>query len=207
MKISGAVWLVLVFAAGSVAQSSADTSLKHGANELGVWGGASFSPVTAFSGITPAEAKGRKFVIVGLQYARVLSSKKGMSLEYTIDGIPLALATNDMVQVSPATPRKTAYGFGLTPLGLRLNLRNSSRVKPFVTIGAGGMLFNRPVPLPDAGKFAFTLEGGGGVRWFRSSGRAIWLGAKLHHISNGNLSGSNRGINQIVIFTGFSMVK
>jgi hypothetical protein len=93
------------------------------------------------------------------------------------------------------------------PLGLRLNLGRSAKLKPFVAIGAGGMLFSKPVPLPDAGKFAYALEGGGGVRWFRTSGRGVFVGAKLHHISNGNRSGSNRGLNQILFFTGVSFPK
>jgi hypothetical protein len=185
--------------------------LRSGSNEWGVWGGFSAKPITAFSGITVAEAKGRKFGIVGVNYARTLAANRSAVLQYTLDAIPIAVATNDITG-SPTAPinvasRATAYGFGLVPLGLRLNLNNSSKVKPFIAIGAGGMLFNKPVPLPDAGKFAFVLEGGGGVRWFRSSGRAVWFGAKLHHLSNGNRSGSNRGLNQLVFFTGFSVVK
>jgi hypothetical protein len=202
MMIRNLIVCALLFVASAAAQSD---PVHPGSNELDIWGGVSFKPVTAFSGITPAEAKGRKFVIVGLGYARRIGSKGSLSLQYTLDAIPLAIATNDILSFTPTPkPRGTAYGFGLVPLGLRLNVGRSAKVKPFVNIGAGGMIFSKPVPLPDAGKFAYALEGGAGVRWFRSSGRGLFVGAKLHHLSNGNRSGSNRGLNQIVFYTGVS---
>jgi len=205
-KITIALCL-LVLAASAAGQASA-TRINHGSNELNIWVGGSIKPITAFSGVTPEEARSRKFFIVGLGYARAIAVSKSLALQYTVDVIPIAIATNDILKfTAPPEPRGTAYGFGVIPLGLRLNFRNESAAKPFVAIGAGGMLFNRPVPLPDAGKFAFALEGGGGIRWFRSSGRAISVGAKLHHLSNGNRSGSNRGLNQLVVYMGFSFMK
>lgn len=202
------VLLCLVVLAASAAGQASPKKIDHGSNEINIWVGGSVKPITAFSGITPEEARSRKFFIVGLGYARAIAVSKSLALQYTADVIPIAIATNDILKfTAPPEPRGTAYGFGLIPLGLRLNFRNGAKTKPFIAIAAGGMLFNRPVPLPDAGKFAFALEGGGGIRWFRSSGRAIFVGAKLHHLSNGNRSGSNRGLNQLVFYTGFSFMK
>ncbi len=67
--------------------------------------------------------------------------------------------------------------------------------------------FSKPVPLPDAGKFAFVGEASTGVRVFTAGKRAVTLGVRFHHISNGNRSGSNRGLNQFVIYAGFSVFK
>jgi hypothetical protein len=193
-----------------------DYLLRRGANEFGVWGGGAFKATTAFGGLKPDEAHGRKFFIAAFRYGRTLAANRSMALQYTLDAIPLAIATNNITEqtivTTPSGPinifrRETTYGGGLTPLGLQLDFRNSSRVKPFVHINAGGLIFNKSMPLPDAGKFAFTLEGGTGVRIFTSSRRAVSLGVKLHHISNGNLSGSNRGLNQFVIYMGFSVFK
>jgi hypothetical protein len=61
--------------------------------------------------------------------------------------------------------------------------------------------------LPDAGKFAFVGEAGGGVRIFTSERRAVTLGVRFHHLSNGDRSGANRGLNNFVIYGGFSIFR
>lgn len=191
-------------------------AVRRGTNEFGVWGGGSFQATTVFSGLHEDEARGRKFIIAAFRYGRTLAANDSIALQYTLDAIPLAVATNNITQQTTLiTPtgsstifrRETAYGGGLSPLGLQLDFRNSARVKPFVHINAGGLLFTKPVPLSDAGHFAFTLEGGTGVRIFTSLRRALTLGVRLHHISNGNLSGSNRGLNQFIFYAGFSVFK
>ena len=50
-------------------------------------------------------------------------------------------------------------------------------------------------------------EAGGGVRIFTSERRAVTIGLRFHHISNGDTSGSNRGLNQFVIYGRFSWFK
>lgn len=198
-------------------QSSSYT-IRKGSNEFGFWSGGAFSATTRFGGLTEAEARDRRFGIVAFRYGRTLTANKHLALQYTIDAIPLAVATGNIVgSTTFATPtgtaitftRETAYGAGLTPLGLQLNFANgSSRVKPFVHVGGGFLVFNKAVPLPDAGKFAFTADGGAGVRIFTSKRSAINLGVRLHHISNGDRSGgSNRGLNQFMVSIGFSVFR
>ena len=63
------------------------------------------------------------------------------------------------------------------------------------------------MPIEDSGKFALVGEAGGGVRIFTSDRKAITLGVRFHHISNGDSSGANRGLNQFVIYGGFSWFK
>lgn len=193
-----------------------DYVMRRGADEFGFWGGGAFGAVTAFGGLKPDEARDRRFFIAALRYGRTLAANDSVALQYTLDVIPAAVATGDITQQTAVTStagtvtvfrRETAYGAGLTPLGLQLDFRNSSRVKPFVHVNAGGLIFNKPVPLPDAGRFAFTLEGGAGVRVYISPKRAVTLGVRMHHISNGDRSGSNRGLNQFVIYTGLSFFR
>ena len=50
-------------------------------------------------------------------------------------------------------------------------------------------------------------EAGGGVRIFTSERRAVNIGVKFHHISNGDRHGSNRGLNNFVIYAGFSIFR
>jgi len=206
---------------GSTSSSSAGTPesivltsyrLRKGDNEIGFWGGGSFRATTAFGGLTEAEASDRKFIVAAFRYGRTLAASDSMALQYTLDAIPLAVATGNIAQVTTVGPvttfrRETAYGAGLTPLGLQLDFANGSRVHPFIHVNGGGLIFNQSVPLPDAGRFAFVGEAGGGLRVFTSERRAVNLGVRFHHISNGDRSGSNRGLNQFVIYGGFSIFK
>ncbi len=190
-------------------------ALRRGTNEFGVWGGGAFSATTAFGGLHEDEAADRGFAMAAFRYGRTLAANKRMALQYTLDAIPLAMAVGNITSATRATPdgaiisarREAVYGGGLTPLGLQLDFANSSRVKPFVHANAGGIAFTSPVPLPDASRFVFTLEAGSGVRVFTSEHRAVTLGVRLHHISDGDRAGSNRGLNQFIFYAGFSVFK
>lgn len=192
--------------------AEADYKLKKGDNELGFWGGGAFQATTIFGGLRKDEAADRRFLIAAFRYGRTLAANDSMALQYTLDAIPLAVATGDIVQIITVGPvttfrRETAYGAGLTPLGLQLDFANSSKVHPFIHVNGGALIFNKPMPLPDSGKFAFVGETGAGVRIFTSEKRAVTLGVRFHHISNGNLAGSNRGLNQFIVYGGFSVFK
>jgi hypothetical protein len=199
------------------ALSAADTNgapytLTKGDNEFGFWAGGAFKATTAFAGLTDAEARDRKLFLAAFRYGRTLVANDSGAMEYTLDVIPVALATGNIVSVITVGPvttfqRETTYGAGLTPLGLQLDFANRSRVHPFVHVNGGGLIFSKSVPLPDAGRFAFVGEAGTGVRIFTSERRAVSLGLRFHHISNGDRTGSNRGLNQFVSYAGFSVFK
>ena len=196
------------------AQNSDDEpfTLKRGDNEFGGWAGISFKATTIFAGLSDAEAADRKFFLAAFRYGRTLAANDSLALQYTFDAIPLAVASGVITSrttVGAVTTfqRGTAYGAGISPLGLQLDFANGSKVHPFVHINAGFLGFTKQVPIEDSGKFAFTLEGGGGVRIFTSARRAVTLGLRLHHISNGDRSGANRGLNQFVFYAGFSVFK
>ncbi|HEX8708265.1 MAG TPA: acyloxyacyl hydrolase [Pyrinomonadaceae bacterium] len=205
----------------STARSGAQDSpysLKRGDNEFGFWGGIGFKATRIFGGLREEEARDRRFFIAAFRYGRTLAANRSLALQYTLDVIPVAVATGNIERITTAvTPagtvttfeRGSAYGAGLTPLGLQLDFANSSRVKPFVHLNGGFLIFNKPVPLPDAGKFAYVGETGAGLRIFTSNEqrRAVSLGAKFYHISNGDRSGSNRGYNQFLFYAGFSIFK
>jgi len=186
--------------------------MTRGRNELGIWGGGAFQATTIFGGLHTDEAQERGLILLGLRYGRTLAANRKLALQYTLDAIPVALATGDIVSTTTigsvtTFQRETAYGGGLTPLGLQLDFANSSSVHPFIHVNGGFLIFNKPVPLPDAGKLAFVGETGSGVRIFTSESRAVSLGVKFHHISNGDRSGSNRGLNEFVVYAGFSIFR
>jgi hypothetical protein len=195
---------------------SAGYALKRGTNEFGFWAGFSPAATTAFGGLTKDQARNRQLVIAAFRYGRTFAANHSLAWQYTFDAAPVAIETGNIIRrttVVGATGRiddfhlATTYGVGMTPLGLQLDFRNSSSLKPFVHINAGFLIFSRPVPLPDAGRFAFALETGAGVRMFTSMRHAVTIGVRLHHISNGGRPPVNRGLNQLVIYAGFSVFK
>jgi len=195
-------------------QSSDDEAytLKRGDNEFGGWGGISFKATTIFAGLSDAEAADRKFFLAAFRYGRTLAANDTLALQYTLDAIPVAIATGVITSrttIGGVTTfrRETAYGAGISPLGLQLDFANGSKVHPFAHVNAGFLGFTKSVPIEDSGQFAFTLEGGGGVRVFTSERRALTFGLRLHHISNGDRSGANRGLNQFVFYAGYSVFK
>jgi hypothetical protein len=214
MKLNFTIILVLCICAPVFAQADDDAFLlKRGDNELGFWTGFSPKATTVFGGLHEDEAEDRKFFIAALRYGRTLAANNTLALQYTFDAVPVAVATGVIVArtTSPSGvdtfQRETAYGAGLTPLGLQLDFANGSTVHPFVHVNGGFLYFNKSVPIEDAGQFAYVGEAGGGVRIFTSERRAVNIGVRFHHISNGDRSGSNRGLNQFVIYAGFSIFK
>jgi Lipid A 3-O-deacylase (PagL) len=193
-------------------QSGSPYLLKRGDNEFGFWGGVGFKATTIFGGLHEDEARDRRFFIAAFRYGRTLAANRHAALQYTLDAIPVAVATGDIVASTTAGTvttfrRETAYGAGVTPLGLQLDFSNRSHIKPFMHVNGGLLIFNKSVPLPDAGKFAYVGEAGGGLRIFTSERRAVSLGVRFHHISNGDRQGANRGLNQFLVYMGFSIFK
>jgi hypothetical protein len=186
--------------------------LQRGDNEFGFWGGFSPKATTIFGGLHDDEAEDRKFFIAAFRYGRTLAANNSLALQYTLDAVPVAVATGTIVSrttVGGVTTfqRETAYGGGVTPLGLQLDFANGSKVHPFAHVNGGLLWFNKSVPIEDAGSFAYVGEAGGGVRIFTSEKRAVSVGLRFHHISNGDRTGANRGLNQFVIYAGFSIFK
>jgi lipid A 3-O-deacylase PagL len=217
MKLSGKLlfataFIVLINSAVLAQSTDNPFLLKRGDNEFGFWGGFSPAASTIFGGLHDDEAEDRKFVIAAFRYGRTLAANDSLALQYTLDAVPFALAIGTIVSrttVAGVTTfqRETAYGGGVTPLGLQLDFANGSKVHPFAHVNGGLLWFNKSVPIEDAGKLALVGEAGGGVRIFTSEKRAVSLGVRFHHISNGDRTGSNRGLNQFVIYAGFSIFK
>jgi len=214
MKLFFMALILICVSAPAFAQSDDNPFLlKRGDNEWGFWAGFSPKATTIFEGLRKDEAEDRKFFIAALRYGRTLAANDSLALQYTIDAVPVAVATGVIVSrtTSPTGvdtfQRETAYGAGITPIGLQLDFANGSKVHPFVHVNGGFLYFNKEVPIEDSGHFAFTGEAGGGVRIFTSERRAVNIGVRFHHISNGDTSGSNRGLNQFVIYAGFSVFR
>jgi hypothetical protein len=185
-------------------------TLQRGDNEYGFWLGFSPKATTIFEGLSEAEAEDRKLFLAAFRYGRTLAANDALAFQWTVEAVPVALATGTIVSRGFAGgvqtfQRETAYGAGITPIGLQLDFANGSKIHPFAHVNGGFLYFNKSMPIEDSGQFQFVGEAGGGVRIFTSAKRAVSIGVRFHHISNGDRHGANRGLNNFVIYAGFSV--
>src|SRR5215813_6614986 len=178
MKLFFMAMILLCVSAPAFAQTDDNPfTLKRGDNEWGFWGGGSPKATTIFGGLHDDEADDRKFFIAALHYGRTLAANNSLALQYSLDVVPVAVATGTIVSrtTTPAGVdtfhRETAYGAGFTPLGLQLDFANGSKVHPFAHVNGGLLYFNKSVPIEDSGRFAWVGEAGGGLRIFTSERR------------------------------------
>ena len=187
-------------------QPSADTGNRR--NEFGVWGGISFDAPT-WIGKTPDA----RFGNIGFRYGRVLATNDDLAFSWTIDAVPVAVLSVNRFSIVPTgsgsfavqRTRVRTYGAGLSPIGLKLNFRRSQMLRPFVSGTGGFIYFSEDVPVPGAARFNFTFDFGGGIDIVRESGRGITVGYKYQHISNGDRSPINPGVDVQMIYVGYSI--
>lgn len=176
-----------------------------------------FSPFepTNFTGPKEYNTAGRKFGIAAVRWGRVFGTVKGITYEYMFEANPFAISLKNEVEnpdyVSPtATPnvlptkRETSYGVGITPAVFRFYFFPKSRVKPFVQIGAGVLITNKPKPMPETTRLNFMGYWGGGLLFHTKRNQAITLGYRYLHISNANTTDFNPGYNANVFSVGYS---
>jgi hypothetical protein len=166
------------------------------------------SPVSANLGVTP----GRDHVFVGLQASTAVVRVGEASIAYGAQLLPLVAVRGRSVPVSysgPTNPDGTlpgpdvAYAVGVSPFGLEVGLPVGGRVRAYGAAAAGGLLFTRPFPVPEARRLNFTLEYGGGMLVRSGRDRWIQLGYKYHHLSNAYTAMLNPGLDAHVFYAGY----
>jgi opacity protein-like surface antigen len=95
-----------------------------------------------------------------------------------------------------------AFGTGLSPFGLKAYVNQHGRTRFFANASAGGIAFTHDVPVDNSRKLNYMCEYGGGLEFARADGRAITLGFRFHHISNGASGQVNPGLDANVIYVG-----
>ena len=192
-----------------------DYRLRRGEKELNIELGYSPFQPTFLSGDKEYDTSGRSFGLVSLRWGRVIGTPKRVTYEYQIEVTPLAVALKNEV-VNPAfqdaqttpnvspTIRRTTYGVAVLPVGFRFLFRPNSRLKPYVAVRAGFIVFNDDLPLPNASAFNFAGDFGGGLQYQIKRNKAISFGYKYFHISNISLGETNPGYNANVFYVGYS---
>jgi opacity protein-like surface antigen len=146
---------------------------------------------------SPGRQSGLEFFNVGLRFsllplpplgAGVLRGALEMGLEPFYQGF-----------VEPQT-----FHLGGVKAVFRYHFLSLGRVVPYVEIIGGAAGTDLDVPEASSA-FAFVLEGGPGVSIFLTDTLAVTVGYRLHHISNGNTSERNRGIEAHTAVLGLSL--
>jgi hypothetical protein len=214
LTLSFIVALLLLVPEGAAQQANATAGQQSSGasenrrNEFGVWGGISFDAPT-WIGKTPDA----RFGNIGLRYGRVLAANESLAFSWTIDAVPVAVLSVNRFTIVPTgsgsftvqRTREHTYGAGLSPIGLKLNFRRSQTLQPFASGSGGFLYFSEDVPVPGAAQFNFTFDFGGGIDIVRESRRAITIGYKYQHISNGDRSPINPGVDVQLIYVGYSI--
>ena len=204
----------LPLADSPLAAQNAD-DVRPGDRTIGAWAGASFyAPVGTWFGHTPD----RHLYLAGARGEWVLETAGPFALAATIDVIPLAVVSHNptyrVVEFSPTPTEKSrikemtgaapVYGAGLNPIGLELFGSRVAGARLYLAGAAGGLWFTRETPEPNARRFNFTFEYGGGLRLPLRSGRSLLLGYKFHHLSNAYTAPRNPGLDGNVFYLGLT---
>lgn len=142
----------------------------------------------------------REFLTLGGRIGRILTNQKGPGFlkgnaVFAVEILPVFLMFQE----------QTTYGASFTLL-LHHYMAPNSKVKPFLSLGAGALFSTDPIP-PEAARVNFTLQAGIGIMWFPKTRLAYFLEYRIHHISNAELNEVNPGINSSYIQFGVSIFR
>jgi Lipid A 3-O-deacylase (PagL) len=172
-----------------------------------------------FAGYSPATSTligtttDRRLVVAGFSYSYACWIWKSVTLSYTTSVLPAAIMLepsetlyNFVPPYVRSSPAHAVYGFAVAPLGFTLEIAPAHRIHPFAETLEGIIASTEPIPenLPDASGLNFLFDLGGGVRWKVAPRRAISIGYRFLHISNASTTSFNPGVDNNVIYLGFS---
>lgn len=199
--------MVLLLCAAAFAQDN-----ELGKNEFSVWGGFSPDSNTFIKGT--GRTPDARFGIVAFRYARRFNFSDSVNVKYTADVVPAAALNYPDIQLFPpscptclpfGTPTsETRYGFGVAPLGGQINFRPRKKYQPFIGTSGGFLYLNKRTPNFGGTRFQYTADVGGGVEIRLKDKKALTLGYKYYHISNGNRGLVNPGIDNNLFYVGYT---
>jgi hypothetical protein len=99
-------------------------------------------------------------------------------------------------------PRERRTGFGLTPVIFKIPFSQRQHT-PFFTASAGMVMTDTHFPNHLGSRFNYVLDAGLGYHVQTAESYALQFGYKLHHLSNGNQSLENPGVDSHMFFMRF----
>lgn len=175
-------------------------------------GAARNSPATSFLGATP----GRDHLFVGVQALTPILRVGVVRVAYAAQLLPVVIVrgrTPPLAHPGGAGARaypagrvpggNLAFAVGISPFGLDVAVPVARTVGVYAATAAGGLIFTRPFPVPEARRINFTLEFGGGLIIRAGPERWLQLGYKYHHLSNAYTARENPGLDAHVLYAGY----
>ena len=186
---------------------------EQGVKNIGLWIG-----VSPDSRVGEFALPRRQLVLIGARAEWVIERWRSVSVAATSDLVPFAMITRTptyttrqvvfpgggTAQLKEQTGSKPVYGAGGMPFGFKARVGLATRARLFAATSVGGLWFTRDVPIPDARRFNFAFEYGGGIELGAFTKSVIVLGYKFHHLSNANSAAVNPGLDSDVIYLGMS---
>jgi hypothetical protein len=115
-----------------------------------------------------------------------------------IDSVPCT--TGSLEECWVKTPRlRTAYGVGLSPLGIKVETPVAGRVALTLDGSVGALIFSSPVPDHDARRFNAALAAGAGIAVMLTTRSSMAVTYQLHHTSNGGTANANPGMDSRMV--------
>jgi hypothetical protein len=176
------------------AQSTAAGERPPVESQVVVEGGSSIGNIHVF-----AYADGRRIAPFGVEYDRhSWGSFLSARVDYVGEVLPVVLmnepARYGADSIALTTDRQVKYGFGFSPVGVRLLWRRDAAFRPYLTGKGGLLIFPDPVLSPLDGHLNFSAQFGGGVEETLTRRVCLRLGYSDFHMSNGGIATRNPGI-------------
>lgn len=163
-----------------------------------------------FAGYSPGSstligtAQDRQFALAGFSYGYRCWTPGSVSVYYNAVLMPAAI----MRVPQSRAGAHAVYGFAVAPLGFTVEF-GRRRVHPFFETMGGIIASTEPIPInaPNATGLNFMFDIGGGIRWLIGQRRALNFGYRFLHISNAGTTSFNPGVDNNVIYVGFSFLR
>jgi Lipid A 3-O-deacylase (PagL) len=170
-----------------------------------------------FAGYSPASTTwigtttDRRLLLTGFQYSYTCWTAGFADISYTAGVLPLTFLLqpaqgNYRTSSPPVIPAHSVYGAGVLPIGLTAHFGRHV-VRPFFAAHGGIYASTEPIPInaPDATGLNFLFDFGPGLSIQTGQHGAINVGYKFLHISNAYTTAFNPGVDNNVVFVGFSL--
>jgi hypothetical protein len=221
MKRLAILLLALPFSARAQPSHPDSARDRSGFQATELWAGYSpRSPKWGFLGNRP----GLSFAIAAARTTRRIKTTPRYALDWTIDFVPLALSSpplgyylndeNELILPGPAGetclvevfgcrfPSGSAYGAGVSPLGVTAVYRRDRVFQPRIGATGGVLLFDRAVPTVISTRFNFTATIEGGVQILNRNGDGVLFAYRFHHLSNAGTGYDNSALASHVLSMG-----
>jgi hypothetical protein len=162
---------------------------------------------------------GMSFGLAAARSTHRVKTTARYALDYTIDFIPVALSSPPLgydlempsarfrsnsaeCLMSCRFPAGSAYGAGVSPVGLTAVYRRDRMVQPRLGFAGGMLFFDRAVPTIISARFNFTAAIEAGAQILSRKGDGVLIVYRFHHLSNAGTGYDNSALASHVISIG-----